>query len=1487
MFSFGNTKLNYLKSTSIRGVVDFDIIIPDSSGLDIASIPFTPFSYNLYKKGITCNGAEDGYVSITTNGGSGQFIFHWLDGDTSSTGYKRGFGPGNYYVIIEDVIDSLKDTVKFSFTDPLLLELNYTYKSIQPNSPGEIVINPTGGAAPYNYSWHPDRNSTTNQFTVNHAGFYEVVVFDSNQCMEHMSFYVADSSDPGAPLKVEIVKDSVNCANDSSAYVYAKVTGGTGIYSYAWNFGDSYYHYTYLYPGSSYIEVTDGDTTILDSFYIHTRSEIQVSYNESAVQDNRPGQIVLSPYGGKAPYQYYYWGDRVAGHSLIDTITFNTPGEYTIQVLDANGCSLYFTTEILSQVNPSFINLEDTAFVCAGESVYSCPQAIGLGVNLDYYWSDGITNQYRNLTEGVYYITASNDSISITDSIVVIATDPVFFEFNKLDVTDSTLGEASIFVHSINEYELNWYSHNDGMSLIGTDDTITSLVNGSYSYEIGFIFYDSLVCYNVTQFNIFNDSTVLNDPLVLDMPDTLLYCNRFAHLVTPTVTGGSGSYNFLWSDSSTQSSNNLAPGRYQLTVTDGVNTVTDSIVIVESTSKDFDVFVVDENQFGLGSIKVQVNWPYSYRIDEWRNGHGNYFGTEDSINVPKGIYFLNIDFFINDSSHCSRSKSVRVKYDSILSPLSIVLQDTILICNDDSSYVCPSVIGGSGNYSFFWSNGAVGQVQYLKQGMYWVTVSDGTNSVTDTVVVRNSSNIVYNLSIDSANNSAFVSVSGGSGNYNIGWRSGSYYTVIGSGDSISNLAPGNYHVEISDALVDSSYCRLGEDFQIIRNSTPLSINVNVLQPNTCSGWNDGVAEVVATGGSGNYYYLWSTGSSFDTANLTAGHHWVIVSDGLTSITDSFDITGYQAPQISFDVTHVSNTTDGEIQVQYIGSLNSFDYIWSTGDSTPLISNLDSGTYKLKLSDSNGCEHNYWVTVLDSSDPVYKAEVIYTKDASCFNDVTGEAVIKISGGYPPYTMRVKNYVKQVNGSYDTIRNLGAGIHFITVYDRYYIPQDVQIRIGQPPVMISTVSSTPVKLNQNGSASVNVVGGVSNYSYDWGTGDSTNQISTNQPGIYGVKVTDQNGCVLIDSIEIEDSIIYPTVACTQMVMRITFDNYPEENSYVIRDDQGNRVAGGGDYGRLADGSTITDTLCLPNGCYTLEFKDTYGDGMCCHYGNGSYELLDSNGIAIASGSRFGSIDVSNFCVAVAEPDPTYCSDSASDSSYEWIDTVRVGDHYNPSGRDHGYGDYTANKVKLYKTEITNVDLIAGKFFSSNLNAYWKVWIDYNHDGDFDDHNETVISINGTYSAVSSTSFIVPEKTRNGRTRMRIALQHNYEPFSCGLLATGEVEDYTVEIFNAREDSAGFVRKDEVGIDQIDNAKSIDLNIYPNPSRDENVSISYNLGEISDATIVVTDISGRITMNQIVNNTDQGIVELSAEQLAPSTYIVTIQTATSTISKRFVKL
>jgi hypothetical protein len=78
-------------------------------------------------------------------------------------------------------------------------------------------------------------------------------------------------------------------------------------------------------------------------------------------------------------------------------------------------------------------------------------------------------------------------------------------------------------------------------------------------------------------------------------------------------------------------------------------------------------------------------------------------------------------------------------------------------------------------------------------------------------------------------------------------------------------------------------------------------------------------------------------------------------------------------------------------------------------------------------------------------------------------------------------------------------------------------------------------------------------------------------------------------------------------------------------------GATVKQGGPY---AKGSTtqVRDTFCLPNGCYIFEIFDSYGDGICCAYGNGAYSLTTASGQVIKNGGNFGASETTNFCLPI---------------------------------------------------------------------------------------------------------------------------------------------------------------------------------------------------------------------------------------------------------------
>ncbi len=101
---------------------------------------------------------------------------------------------------------------------------------------------------------------------------------------------------------------------------------------------------------------------------------------------------------------------------------------------------------------------------------------------------------------------------------------------------------------------------------------------------------------------------------------------------------------------------------------------------------------------------------------------------------------------------------------------------------------------------------------------------------------------------------------------------------------------------------------------------------------------------------------------------------------------------------------------------------------------------------------------------------------------------------------------------------------------------------------------------------------------------------------------------------------------------LTFQLTLDNYGSETTWELIDaSTGQAVATGGPYSDNQAGTVKTEVFCIPDGCYTLYVDDAYGDGICCAYGNGSFELLDINGAQVGfSNGQFGYYDYIDFCV-----------------------------------------------------------------------------------------------------------------------------------------------------------------------------------------------------------------------------------------------------------------
>jgi aqualysin 1 len=125
-----------------------------------------------------------------------------------------------------------------------------------------------------------------------------------------------------------------------------------------------------------------------------------------------------------------------------------------------------------------------------------------------------------------------------------------------------------------------------------------------------------------------------------------------------------------------------------------------------------------------------------------------------------------------------------------------------------------------------------------------------------------------------------------------------------------------------------------------------------------------------------------------------------------------------------------------------------------------------------------------------------------------------------------------------------------------------------------------------------------------------------------------------------------------SCEDVTLTIKLDNYPSETSWNITR-SGNVVASGGGYSGA--GSTVTVTIALDPSDYIFTILDSYGDGICCAYGSGWYELRNSSNTVLAAGGAFTYQESTPFTISGGggTPTETICDDGIDNDGDGYTD------------------------------------------------------------------------------------------------------------------------------------------------------------------------------------------------------------------------------------------
>jgi hypothetical protein len=316
-----------------------------------------------------------------------------------------------------------------------------------------------------------------------------------------------------------------------------------------------------------------------------------------------------------------------------------------------------------------------------------------------------------------------------------------------------------------------------------------------------------------------------------------------------------------------------------------------------------------------------------------------------------------------------------------------------------------------------------------KRYNYWVTVSDGTDTVTvnfnildDCTGFTGITNYTPASGPGICDASVTFTPYGGSAPYTYTWNTGV------TTQSLFNVCAGNYTVFCTDAMG----CTTNNLYVTVTNNPP-PFSINLTTENDLTGNCSGTASAAPTGGVGPYSYLWSTGETTSAIGyLCVGNHNVTVWDNTDTITTNFTITN---PCINFTGSFTTNpsingTCTGTATFNVSGGLPPYYYSWDNGASFnpgPTASNLCPGIWDLVCIDSNGCTINQPITISDSTVIInLLANLTSTDDLT--NNCSGSASVSPSGGIAPYTI-----LWSEGSTASSASNLCAGIYSVTIWD----------------------------------------------------------------------------------------------------------------------------------------------------------------------------------------------------------------------------------------------------------------------------------------------------------------------------------------------------------------------------------------------------------------------------------------------------------------------
>lgn len=1065
----------------------------------------------------SCFGNTDGTAAVQATGGTGTYSYTWSN--TGTTSALTGLGAGIYSVTVSDANGCI-DTASFQVNEPDTLMLSAVTTDVSCNgaADGEITVTPTGGNGGNTFAWTGSASTSAIASNLS-GGTYSVTVTDVNGCTATLTDSIAENT------AIVLASDSIpalcNTSADGSAIVIAN--GGAGGFQYLWSANanaQTTATATNLTAGSYTVQVTDADgCSEVITVTVTSPTALTATMSQTPVfcHNTTDGTATISVAGGVGSYTYQ-WANSSDTTATADSLAV---GFQAVTVTDANGCQLVDSIAVTGPT-PISITLTPSASSCFGVADGAIAANVSGGAGgFSYAWSNGaITPNLTGVLGGAYTLIVT-DANGCVDSAATLVSEPLSLTIS-LDSTDVSCfngsdGTATVNVNGGTQpYNYQWQPSGQVTA------TATGLSAGFHAVTVS----DVNGCSAV-------DSIFVNQPATgvsTTMSMTPLVCNGDASgTATVVATGGSGNYTYTWSTNPVQTNataTGLQAGNYTVTVTD-VNgcTYTDNITVTEPTAVQASATSTPAscNGYDDGTATVVATGGMGGYTYAWNTTPAQTDTT--AVNLTAGTYTVTV----TDANGCQTTTSVTVNEPT---GMTLTMGMNPVSCHSGSDGIASvSVTGGTGNYTYAWSSfvGNSSTATGLSAGFHTVTVTDANGCIkVDSIEVTEPDTLLVALSntnvscFGGSDGTATAVPTGGVGGYNYTWNT----TPPQNTPVATNLPAGTFAV----TLTDLNGCVAVDSITITQPASGVSTTISS-SPVSCNGGNDGTATVVATGGAGNYTYLWTNNQTTATATgLVAGTYTVTVTDGNGCfVTDQVTVGEPSAITLIAAQTSAScfNGNDGTATVAASGGVpgtnNTYTYAWNTTpvQTTATATGLNGGqSYSVTVTDANGCTA---ITSITIGQPTPVQLTTTQTNVSCKNFSDGTATVNAGGGTPGYTYQWDFQAGSQTAA--TATGLAAGTYFVTVTDFNGCTAATSVTITEPSQL--AISSTQVdvacKFEATGSVQLFAAGGTPQYSFQWDSAAGNSTFATVDglaAGTYTVTMTDANGCQVTETVTIAE-------------------------------------------------------------------------------------------------------------------------------------------------------------------------------------------------------------------------------------------------------------------------------------------------------------------------------------------------------------------------------